>query len=266
MKPNPKSNKSNYLVVRTGKKGNVGSYYLYMQKPLNLSKLTESEIEMIANHDSQGNDSNFANTIIEAINRYLDSGNHQGIKTFLDYFDYLQSKGYDGIIARMYSKYQKSIDNNAIEYAVFNSNQIKSIDNKNPTDSDDIRYSRALESNAIDNEGRELTPEQQEFFKDSKFRNKKGNLISLYHGSNSAGFMQFKEDKPIFLTDDFEHSITYTRDSRNVITEKFNTLESLENFIVSDDFAEYFPFFEDNQDGKPTFAKIKNTPEKILYG
>ncbi|HPW96357.1 MAG TPA: hypothetical protein PK557_05250 [Paludibacteraceae bacterium] len=124
-----------------------------------------------------------------------------------------------------------------------------------------IKYSKA---NVLvtDSEGRELTPEQQEFFKDSKFKNEKGNLLSLYHGSNSAGFMQFNEDKPIFLTDDFEHSITYTRGSRNVITQKFNTLESLEDFIVSDDFAEYFPFFEDNQDGRPTFAKIKNTPEK----
>lgn len=38
---------------------------------------------------------------------------------------------------------------------------------------------------ATDNLGRTLTKEQQEFFKDSKVRDENGNLLTVYHGSNS---------------------------------------------------------------------------------
>lgn len=36
-----------------------------------------------------------------------------------------------------------------------------------------------------DSEGRELTPEQAEFFKDSKIRDENGNLLVVYHGTNA---------------------------------------------------------------------------------
>lgn len=36
-----------------------------------------------------------------------------------------------------------------------------------------------------DNQGRELTKEQQEYFKDSKVRDENGNLLTVYHGSKS---------------------------------------------------------------------------------
>ena len=43
-----------------------------------------------------------------------------------------------------------------------------------------------------DSEGNTLTAEQQEFFKDSKVRDKKGNLMVLYHGT-TANFNTFKK-------------------------------------------------------------------------
>lgn len=46
----------------------------------------------------------------------------------------LQKNGYDGIIYKY--------DDNVGEYVVFNSNQIKNVDNTNPTSNDDIRYSK----------------------------------------------------------------------------------------------------------------------------
>lgn len=42
-----------------------------------------------------------------------------------------------------------------------------------------------------DNQGRELSKEQQEFFKDSKARDENGNLETVYHGTNKAGFTEF---------------------------------------------------------------------------
>lgn len=43
----------------------------------------------------------------------------------------------------------------------------------------DVRYS------LTDNQGRELTKEQQEFFKDSKVRDSEGRLLEVYHGSEN---------------------------------------------------------------------------------
>lgn len=51
------------------------------------------------------------------------------------------------------------------------------------------------ENNSIkDNKGRILTKEQQEYFKDSKVRDEKGNLKTMYHGSNNK-FSIFKHGK-----------------------------------------------------------------------
>ena len=86
---------------------------------------------------------------------------------------------------------------------MFNSNQIKNVDNINPTFNDDIRYSLETEewgkyldnnyktlNSTKDNQGRKLTKEQQEFFKDSKARDTNGNLLEVYHGT-SDDFTKF---------------------------------------------------------------------------
>jgi len=46
--------------------------------------------------------------------------------------------------------------------------------------------------NDVDNEGRELSKEQQEFFKDSKVRDENGNLLVMYHGTKD-NFTIFKD-------------------------------------------------------------------------
>lgn len=73
-------------------------------------------------------------------------------------------------------------------YVTFNSNQFKNADNTNPTSNPDIRFSLS------DSNGRELTKEQQEYFKDSKVRDEDGNLRVVYHGS-SEDFTVFDRTK-----------------------------------------------------------------------
>jgi hypothetical protein len=46
-----------------------------------------------------------------------------------------------------------------------------------------------------DSEGKTLSKEQQEFFKDSKVRDKDGNLMVVYHGTNQGDFNTFLWDK-----------------------------------------------------------------------
>lgn len=45
----------------------------------------------------------------------------------------------------------------------------------------------------VDSTGRELTPEQQKFFANSKAVDDQGRLLKLYHGTGSAGFTVFKK-------------------------------------------------------------------------
>ena len=44
-----------------------------------------------------------------------------------------------------------------------------------------------------DNQGRTLTKEQQEYFKDSKVRDEKGNLLEVYHSTGNYGFTEFSK-------------------------------------------------------------------------
>jgi hypothetical protein len=52
-----------------------------------------------------------------------------------------------------------------------------------------------------------LSPEQKEFFKDSKIRDENGNLKKMYHGSSDGTFTKFKEGS--FFTDDKDYADTY---------------------------------------------------------
>lgn len=63
-----------------------------------------------------------------------------------------------------------------------------------------------------DNQGRTLTKEQQEYFKDSKVRDENGNLLEVYHGSQSSGFNIFKYDPMNQTGDDYGQAYYFTSD------------------------------------------------------
>ena len=104
------------------------------------------------------------------------------IKAERKFSDVLQKNGYDGVIY----KYEEGVG----EYVVFNSNQIKNVDNTNPTDSEDIRYSLSE-----DNQGNKLTPAVQKRFENSKARDENGQLKVLYHGTATGEFTVFDKNK-----------------------------------------------------------------------
>lgn len=92
----------------------------------------------------------------------------------------LKEQGYDGVI------HYGGLEN---EYVAFEPNQIKNIDNLNPTEDADIRYSLS------DNEGKKLTKEQQNYFKDSKVRDEKGRLLVMYRGDTGETINIFDKNK-----------------------------------------------------------------------
>ena len=63
-----------------------------------------------------------------------------------------------------------------------------------------------------DSDGNTLSKEQQEFFKNSKVRDKDGNLLVVYHGTRKADFTVFKRNIN-FFTDDKEMADSYAYNS-----------------------------------------------------
>ena len=98
---------------------------------------------------------------------------------------YAKENGYDGIIIK------NDTDNEFMEdtfYVVFEPTQIKSATDNIGTfdgDNEDILFSDR------DSDGTQLSEGQQEFFKDSKIRDKNGNLMVVYHGTKQGEFYTF---------------------------------------------------------------------------
>lgn len=134
-----KQNGSLSTTEKRGEKGEVYSAYLNMTNPFDFNKLADDSQMMDDLYESLNDDGMFdsKSAFVKRVKSDLDAGNHQSIKTLID-FDSLESKGYDGVVARMYSNKN---NNDALEYGVFNANQIKSVDNQSPTEDADIRFS-----------------------------------------------------------------------------------------------------------------------------
>lgn len=67
----------------------------------------------------------------------------------------------------------------------------------------------------VDSEGRSLSTNQQEYFKDSKMRDENGSLKVMYHGARGAGFTVFNpgrsdDNHSLFFTDDLAVAKTYS--------------------------------------------------------
>ena len=64
-----------------------------------------------------------------------------------------------------------------------------------------------------DSDGNTLSKEQQEYFRDSKVRDKNGNLLVVYHGTRKADFTVFKRNIN-FFTNNKEMAESYAPDSK----------------------------------------------------
>jgi len=85
---------------------------------------------------------------------------------------------------------------------------------------------------AQDSEGRELTPEQVEYFKDSKAVDSQGRLKVLYHGTISAGFTVFEkaDGYGYFFTDDKNVAQTYSDSDKVFAPDRNDELDDLVDY------------------------------------
>ena len=110
---------SSFLTVKKGEKGSVYEVELNMKKPLNLNKLTKAQMEDI--NKNYLADNGFSKEFnAKNFKEFLEAGNIQGAKMYIDLNKIAKSNKYDGYIADLGGKYKGSN-----EYVVFKGNQAK---------------------------------------------------------------------------------------------------------------------------------------------
>ena len=125
-----------------------------------------------------------------------------------EFYDVLtKTTGIDGFVTKWGDESEMNDPNTPTIAVAFRSSQIKSADpvtydnqgnviplnERFDSSKKDIRYSIGI----ADSQGRQLSPNQREFFKDSKAVDENGNLLTLYHGTKDAGFTVFNTSREV---------------------------------------------------------------------
>lgn len=97
---------------------------------------------------------------------------------------------------------------------------------------DGVKYSMS------DSDGKQLTQEQGEYFKDSKMRDADGNLMVMYHGSQDAGFHVFDpsvsdDGTSLFFVDRNDVAASYSGTTETYEAQSIRTAEDMNRFMES---------------------------------
>ena len=163
-----------------------------------------------------------------------------------------KAKKHDGVIFKnVYDAGASKVDDadysNKTVYIAFNSNQVKSVDNKNPTADPDVRYSLSADS-----EGNQLSYEQEEYFKDSKMRDENGNLKVMYHGTQNGGHYAFDPEYSddgisLFFVDSNEVAASYSGTSETFAPRSFKTVDDINAYFAEIRKSDYKVIEQDGQ-------------------
>ena len=155
--------------------------------------------------DAEWHDLTFYEVLPEGLKSFYPNGLWRR-GTTRDVAKYAKEQGFDGVIfnnIRDNGGFSNGSEGASTVAIAFNSNQIKSVANTKPTGDPDIRYSLS------DSNGKKLSKEQSEYFKDSKAVDANGNLQLVYHGTRNADFTVFKRNVNYF-TDSKEMADSYS--------------------------------------------------------
>ena len=107
-----------------------------------------------------------------------------------------------------------------------------------------IKESGRVKYSLSDSDGKQLTKEQAEYFKDSKMRDENGNLKVMYHGSQDAGFHVFDskmsdDDTSFFFVDRNDVAASYSGTSETYEAKTIRTAEDMNNFLAEIGYDQY---------------------------
>lgn len=113
---------------------------------------------------------------------------------------------------------------------------------------DQVKYSV---SETTDSQGRELSPEQVEFFRDSKVRDEDGRLKVMYHGTPYGGFTVFREGT--YFTDNPQYAEVYHIPSASSIRGRYDQVTLPMTYAVYLNIKK--PFDTRNEDAREIFYR-----------
>lgn len=101
-----------------------------------------------------------------------------------------------------------------------------------------------------DSEGRQLSAEQREYFKDSKVVDQNGNLKVMYHGTQDGGFHEFSGDYSddaisFFFTDSNDVAASYSGSAETYAARTLRTADDLNKLFAEVGATEYTATEED---------------------
>ena len=182
----------------------------------------------------------------------------------MKYSAYAKEHGYDGVIFKNLFVAGKSFDPQKDQktydtvVVAFDGNQVKSVNNLNPTSNPDIRYSDRNRGN--DSTGKKLTQGQQDFFAESQARTEDGSLVRLYHTSPTAGFTTFEGGKGegFYKFGKYGGGITYFTDNQKMSSSYSPYIELLDMKRL-DTFADAQKWLSEKSVGSFEIRKVKGT-------
>ena len=228
-----------YTKKGRGKSPKVYEAYLNITSPIDM--------------DAEANPSEWQNAFPDAM--FPESGTNEDFyRAMEDYFEdegyykyeasemaveALEGMGYDGITHIGGGRRNGTNSTSHQVYIAFHPEQIKNIDNAKPTSDADIRYSLSTDS-----DGKQLSKQQQEYFKDSKMRDDNGNLKVMYHGTQNGGFHVFDPDysddgRSLFFVDSNDVAMSYSGTSETYAPKAFKTASEINSFFAEIGKSEY---------------------------
>lgn len=171
----------------------------------------------------------------------------------------IEELGYDAVIdkevSRKFGQLSREMMTDTEHIIVFHPQQIKSADPVTYDDNGDViplseRFNEKNEDirwSKKDSDGNTLSTEQAEYFKDSKVRDKDGNLLVMYHGTEEANFTVFNADYSrdgisLFFTDSLNVAKGYSGTKRTYAPSKAKpSMETLQKILDNayDGWREY---------------------------
>ncbi len=193
-----------------------------LEDPLYIVKQKDGRINAVTEVVVKGNRPVLVSVELDAYKATTQDGenkaeNYNLIVTFFDAkSNYLQNKVFQGEI-----KYNKNNEDPAhfilrlksLKKAVPNDDLAESsFGGRVPQNGSPVKRDYSLS----DSDGKQLTKEQQDYFKDSKMRDENGNLKVMYHGTPNGDFTVFKDGT--YFTDNKEYADRYQSPSASSIS------------------------------------------------
>lgn len=93
-----------------------------------------------------------------------------------------------------------------------------------------FQYNENVNYSNVDNKGRELTKQQQEYFKDSKVRDENGNLLEVYHGTNADfnTYNNIKTEPGYWFTENKEYASEHGKNIKSQYLKLTNPITDID--------------------------------------